>query len=109
MRTAIAVLIEPRTVGVSMHPDLSLSKGLACSTGWPGTKRSLVTALRAGHLGRSPLLTARLSGHQVMINGHALSPPLSFVAAIPVSLEPQSRSGARSEARTNNPGRSAVI
>src|SRR5713101_1498398 len=84
MRTAIAVLIEPRTVGVSMHPDLSLSKGLACSTGWPGTKRSLVTALRAGHLGRSPLLTARLSGHQVMINGHALSPPLSFVAAIPV-------------------------
>ena len=30
------------------------------------------------------MLTARLSGHQVMINGHALSPPLSFVAAIPV-------------------------
>ena len=29
------------------------------------------------------LLTVRLSGHQVMIDGHALSPPLSFVAAIP--------------------------
>jgi hypothetical protein len=30
------------------------------------------------------LLAARLSGHQVMINGSALCPPLSFVAAFPV-------------------------
>jgi hypothetical protein len=28
---------------------------------------------------------ARLSVRQVMINGNALSPPLSFVAAIPVA------------------------
>ena len=48
------------------------------------------------------VLTARLSGHQVMINGHALSPPLSFVAAIPVGPEPRSRWSARSEARTTD-------
>ena len=48
------------------------------------------------------LLTARLSGHQVMIDGHALSPPLSFVAAIPADPESRSKVSARSEAGTND-------
>jgi len=47
------------------------------------------------------LLTARLSGHQVMINGHALSLPLSFAAAIPVGLKARFRRSVRSEARTS--------
>ena len=52
-------------------------------------------------LGSVPgVLTARLSGHRIMINGHTLSPPLSFVAAIPVGPEPRSRWSTRSEART---------
>ncbi len=37
-----------------------------------------------------------------MINGHALSPRLSFVAAITCRPEPRSRWSACSEARTNN-------
>ncbi len=36
------------------------------------------------------LLTACLSGHRIMINGHALSPPLSVVAAITADPEPRS-------------------
>ena len=48
------------------------------------------------------LLTARLSGHQVMIDGHALSPPLSFVAAIPADPESRSKVSARSQAGTND-------
>ena len=36
------------------------------------------------------LLTARLSGHQIMINGHALFPPLSVVATLPADPEPRS-------------------
>jgi hypothetical protein len=43
------------------------------------------------------VLTARLSGRQVMINGHALSPPLSFMAAVPVGPEPRSLAGGRLE------------
>jgi hypothetical protein len=43
------------------------------------------------------VLTARLSGHQVMINGHALPPPLSFMAAVPVGPEPRSLAGGRLE------------
>ena len=35
------------------------------------------------HNKRPRLLTARLSGHQIMINGHALSPPLFVVATSP--------------------------
>lgn len=58
--------------------------------------------------GHGLLLTARLSGHQVMINGHVLFPPL-LAAAIPVGSEPRSRWSARSEVRTNNLGRPAVI
>jgi hypothetical protein len=54
-------------------------------------------------LGSVPgVLMARLSGHRIMINGHALSPPLSFVAAIPVGPEPRSRWSTRSEARTTD-------
>ena len=48
------------------------------------------------------LLTARLSGHQVMINGHALSPPLSFMAAVPVGLEPRSRWSASQRSKDVN-------
>jgi len=48
------------------------------------------------------LLTARLSGHQVMIDGHALSPPLSVVAAIPADPESRSKVSARSQAGTND-------
>jgi hypothetical protein len=52
---------------------------------------------------RGALLTAPLSGHQVMINGH---PPChrspSFVAVIPVGPEPRSRWNARDEAETND-------
>jgi hypothetical protein len=32
-----------------------------------------------------------------MINGHALSPPVSFMAAVPVGLEPRSIGGGRLE------------
>ncbi len=32
-----------------------------------------------------------------MINGHALSPPLSFMAAVPVGPEPRSIAGGRLE------------
>ena len=46
------------------------------------------------------VLTARLSGDQIMINGHALSPQLSVVAAIPADPEP--RSSEPPEARTND-------
>ena len=54
-------------------------------------------------LGSVPgVLTARLSGHRIMINGHTLSPPLSFVAAIPVGPEPRSRWSTRSEVRTTD-------
>lgn len=48
------------------------------------------------------VLTARLSGYQVVINGHALFPPLSVVATIPADPEPRSGWSARSEARTND-------
>ncbi len=41
------------------------------------------------------VLAARLSGQQIVINGHALSPPLSVVAAIPADPEPRSRCTAR--------------
>jgi hypothetical protein len=41
--------------------------------------------------GDGALLTARLSGHQIMINGHALLPPPSVVATIPA--DPELRSG----------------
>ena len=37
------------------------------------------------------MLTAHLSGHQIMINGHAISPRLSVVAAIPADPEPAVR------------------
>jgi hypothetical protein len=37
------------------------------------------------------MLAARLSGHQVTINGNALCPPLYFVAAIAVGTEPRFR------------------
>ncbi len=50
----------------------------------PGTPLVLTCVPAAFPDRAEGLLTARLSGHQVMINGHALSPPLSFVAAIPV-------------------------
>ena len=48
------------------------------------------------------LLTARLSGYQFMINGHALFSPLSVVAKNPANPEPRSGCSARSEARTND-------
>ena len=66
-------------------------------------RKYVLAAVCAIGLMIASLLTARLSGHQVMINGHALSPPLSFVAAIPAGPEPRSRWSACSEARTNNP------
>ena len=49
------------------------------------------------------MLTARLSGQQVMINGNALYPPSpSFAAAIVAGPEPRSSWSAHSEARTND-------
>ena len=55
------------------------------------------------------LLTARLSGHQIMINGHALFPPLSVVATIPADPEPRSGWSARSEATNDLDGRRSLI
>jgi hypothetical protein len=48
------------------------------------------------------LLTVRLSGHEVMINGNALSPPLSFVAAIPVTAVQEGRGATSKRARTTD-------
>ena len=78
----------------------------ASSVTWPATSTapspaSSISVLRrvdkhrsvrsnAQDRSRTTVLTARLSGHQVMINGHALSPPLSFMAAVPVGPEPRS-------------------
>ena len=53
------------------------------------------------------LLTASLSGHQVVINGHALCPPLSFVRA--AILSARNRAVERPQRREDErPGRSAV-
>jgi hypothetical protein len=49
-----------------------------------------------------PLLTAPLSGHQVMINGHALRPPLSFVRNCDRCRPGTAVETARSELRTND-------
>jgi hypothetical protein len=65
--------------------------------GWPNGRSWAWPRRPAAANGPSPVdrrkggLTARLSGHRVMINGNALLPPLSSVAVIPVGAEPRSR------------------
>lgn len=60
-------------------------------------------------LGSVPgVLTARLSGHRIMINGHTLSPPLSFVAAN-LSAPSRGPGGAPAAKRGRPTGRSAVV
>src|SRR6266700_2838570 len=64
---------------------------------WP-TPRARRRASPPGRAGTfRQVLTARLYGHQVMINGHALSPPLSCTAAVPAGPEPLSIAGSRLE------------
>ena len=60
-------------------------------------------------LGSVPgVLTARLSGHRIMINGHTLSPPLSFVAAN-LSAPSRGPGGSPAAKRGRPTGRSAVV
>jgi hypothetical protein len=58
---------------------------------WPRRPAAANGPGRRRWTGARAVLTARLSGHRVMINGNALVPPLSCVAAIPVGAEPRSR------------------
>ena len=60
-------------------------------------------------LGSVPgVLTARLPGHRIMINGHTLSPPLFFVAAN-LSAPSRGPGGAPAAKRGRPTGRSAVV
>ena len=54
------------------------------------------------------VLTAPLSGHQVMINGHALRPPLSFVVGRSGRLGAGLRGGGLQRSEDERPGRPAV-
>jgi hypothetical protein len=71
---------------------------------WPGSRcpvRGSVFALAECRTAAGTVLTAPLSGHQVMINGHALCPPFSFVRCCD-PFRPAPRWGACSEVRTND-------
>jgi hypothetical protein len=83
-----------RSVKLSARKRKAMSCPRLCSSDGASGEREWLTAracpVDPQDRSRTTVLTARLSGHQVMINGHALSPPLSFMAAVPVGPEPQS-------------------
>jgi hypothetical protein len=116
--SALYSVTNGNTIGAAAPPPSSPGSEFWRSYVSSPTERASASAMiwahRGGRVEFGPssrlVLTARLSGHQIMINGHALSPPLSVVATIPVDPEPRSGWSARSEARTNGlDGRRSLI